>query len=91
MVPASQADQALNDAQQRGLAAAALADQRDDLALVDVECETTQHIEEIILLVLAAAHAKRFRDAVDRELHLARFHPVSLCARPLSGRLAQPF
>jgi hypothetical protein len=49
----------LDDAQQGGLAATALPDERDDLALVHVEAHPPQHRQEVIVAVLAAAHAER--------------------------------
>ncbi len=65
-------DQALDDAQQRGLAAAAFADQRDDLVLVDREGDMAQHRQQRILLARPAAHAERLRHVFDRELDAVR-------------------
>src|SRR4051794_22355836 len=41
-------DQPLNDAQQGRLAAAALADQRDDLALRNIEADVSQNGEQLV-------------------------------------------
>ena len=68
------ADQALDDAQERGLTAARLSDQRDDLALIDVERQPPQHVEQRVILAPQATHAKRLRHALDRELHVPRAH-----------------
>src|SRR5215471_16162664 len=47
--------EALDDPQQRGLAAAALAHQRDDLVLAHLEAHMTQHRQKRIAFALAAA------------------------------------
>jgi hypothetical protein len=52
-------DEALDDAQQRGLAAAALADQRDELAGAHLEADVPQYRQDACGIAgVSAGHAK---------------------------------
>src|SRR5215510_3274342 len=68
------ADEALDDAQQRGLAAAALPDQRHDLAFVHVEAHPAQHRQQVLIAVLAAAHAERLGYVLDCKFDVVGCH-----------------
>jgi hypothetical protein len=59
--------QALDDPQQRGLAAAAFPDERDDLVIADIECQVPQDRQQRIAAVVLAAHPKRLRDVPHTE------------------------
>src|SRR5262249_36073142 len=69
---AVEANEPLDEAQQRGLAATALADERDNLVFVDIETELAQHRQEECLLTRAAADAKGLRHLLDSQLHVAQ-------------------
>ena len=52
--------QAVDAAQQRGLAASRRADNGDDLALADVEVDIAEHFERAVILAEAAHADSRF-------------------------------
>ena len=52
--------QAVDAAQQRGLAAAGRADNRDDLALADVEVDVAEYFERAVVLAESADADARF-------------------------------
>src|SRR5487761_382545 len=63
-----QPDQALYDPQQCRLAAAALADERDDLSLVSVEVDVPQYVQQTVFAARAAAQAKSLANVANAEL-----------------------
>src|SRR5205807_2404261 len=73
-------DQPVDTAQQRGLAAAARADDGDDLAVADVERDVAKHLERAVVLaerIDADAHARLDR----RRRHLRLDFPLDWRAR----------
>ena len=66
-----EAHQALHDAQERRLSAAALADQRDDLALRHIKADVAKHWQKVILGIATAAHAEGLRHIFDAQLDAA--------------------
>jgi hypothetical protein len=77
----------LHDAQQGGLAATALSNERYNLVLVDVEAYPAKHRQKVVIAVLAAPHAEGLRHVLDRQLDVLGCHgEPSRLALDVSGQ-----
>jgi hypothetical protein len=68
---AVEADQALDDLEQRGLPAAALTDEGDHLSLPDIEADVAEDVQDAILSLAPSANAEALAHIADCQLHEA--------------------